>query len=202
VNATGEQTEPTMSTTLPSLQALVERAQAGDRSSLPELKAALDTNPAIWRQVGDLAAQAQEAWLRLLAGQDLLLEECVRRKLEELRLELVGPDPTPLEALLVERIVACSLQCHYADALYPQARGPEATAAVRLELMRRQESAQRRYLASIKQLALVRKLLKPSLSPLDLMRPVEERNPAPRGVPHPRPRIAEEKAQTFSGMRI
>ena len=47
------------------------------------------------------------------------------------------------------------------------------------ELLKRQESAQRRYLASIRQLAAVRKLLGPGLSPLDLVRrPVEEGSPA------------------------
>jgi hypothetical protein len=43
----------------------------------------------------------------------------------------------------------------YADALYTQAKGPGATAAVLRELMKRQECAQRRYLDAIKKLALV-----------------------------------------------
>jgi hypothetical protein len=173
---------PTLNTLLPGLQELVSRAQAGDRSVLPELRAFLDDNPSVWSQTDDLAVQAQELWLQLLAGKDLLLEESVRRKLEELRVELAGCSPSPLEQLLVQRVLACWVQSYYADALYAQARGPDATAAVRQELIKRQESAQRRYLASVKQLAIVRKLLKPSVSPLDLIRPVEEGTPN-RGRP-------------------
>ncbi len=156
------------------LRELVQRAQQGDASVLPELRRVLDANPALWQSWGDLARQAEAAWVRLLAGKDLALGECVQRKLEELRAELGGPEPSPLERLLVERVAACWLQTMYSDAVYAQSK--EATPAVLRELMKRQESSQRRYLDAIKKLALVRKLLKPALSPLDLAtRPVPER---------------------------
>jgi hypothetical protein len=162
------------------LRGLARRAQQGDRSVLPELRRALEADPSMWQRYGDLAAAAQQAWLDLLAGNDLLLHESVRRKQEELRAELAGASPSPLEKLLVERVVACWLQTMYSETAYALARGPDATPAVRHELMKRQESSQRRYLASIKQLALVRKLLAPGVSPAELaMRPVRE------GSPHP-----------------
>jgi hypothetical protein len=46
--------------------------------------------------------------------------------------------------------------------------------------MRRQESAQHRYLAAVKQLALVRKLLRPALSPLQLAMGAVAESPAGR----------------------
>ena len=96
-----------------------------------------------------------------------------------------------MEKLLVERIVACWLQIHYADALYAQAKGPQSTAPVRQELMKRQESSQRRYLAAIKQLALIRKLLKPALSPLQLaLGTVGEERAAPKRPTTAAPRLA------------
>ncbi len=157
------------------LRELVHRAQQGDHTALPELRRALDADPALWNEYGDLARQSEGAWLRLLAGKDLVLFECVQRKLGALRAELAGPEPSPLERLLVERVAACWLQTLYADAIYAQSQGPGATPAVLRELMRRQESAQRRYLDAIKKLTLVRKLLKPALSPLELAsRPVRE----------------------------
>ena len=103
--------------------------------------------------------------MTLVAGADLFLRETVLRKLHDLRAELLTNSTSPLERLLVERIVACWLQTHYADALYAQARCEDATAAVRKELLQRQESTHRRYLAAIKQLALVRRLLVPSQMP-------------------------------------
>ena len=176
------------------LAELVQRAQQGDLSVLPLLRDALVADPAVWQQYGDLAAQAQEAWLQLLPGTDHLLAESVRLKLGALRHELGAEGASPLEKLLIERIVACWLQTHYADALYAQARGPQSTASVRQELMKRQESSQRRYLAAIKQLALVRKLLKPALSPLQLaLGTVSEDATVPkaRGNRVTAPRLAE-----------
>ena len=93
------------------------------------------------------------------------MRETVLRKLHDLRAELLANSSSPLERLLVKRIVACWLQTHYADALYAQARCEEATPAVRKELLQRQESSHRRYLTSIKQLALVRRLLVPAQMP-------------------------------------
>jgi hypothetical protein len=154
----------------------------------------LEADPSVWQEYGDLAAQAQEAWLQLLAGTDYLLAESVRLKLGALRQELSAEGASPLEKLLIERVIACWLQTHYADALYAQAKGPHSTPSVRQELMKRQDSSQRRYLAAIKQLALVRKLLKPALSPLQLAQAtVSEDATAPkaRGTRVTAPRLAE-----------
>jgi hypothetical protein len=159
---------------LERLQRLVTRAEQGDESVLPELRAALDANPWIWERYGDLAQQSQAAWLGLIAGSNLMLHESTRRKAEQLRAELAGPQPSPLERLLVERTVSCWLQTHYADAAYAQLKG--TTPAQHTAALRRQNSAQQRYLQAVKALATVRKLLRPGLSPVDLaMRPVPER---------------------------
>jgi hypothetical protein len=168
---------------LARLKELVHLAQQGDYSVLDELREALDANEAVWQQVGDLAQQSQAAWLQLLSQQNLLLHEAVSRKLESMRAELTGDHPSPLVKLLVERVLSCWLQCHYADCLYAQATGPQVAPAARMELMKRQESAQRRYLAAIKNLGLVSKLLKPAVSPRELAkRPVQEGTPrASRG---------------------
>jgi hypothetical protein len=152
---------------LERLQTLVKRAEQGDESSLPTLRAALDTNPWIWERYGDLAQQSQAAWLQLIAGPNLLLRESVERKAEQLRSELAGPGPSPLERLLVERVIACWLQVQYADAAYAQQTSPspgQHTAA-----LKRQAGSHQRYLHAIKTLATVRKLLKPAPSTLELL---------------------------------
>ena len=158
---------------LERLQRLVERAEQGDASVMGELRAALDVNPWVWERYGDLAKQSQAAWLQLVAGRNLLLLESARRKAEQLRAELAGPAPSPLERLLVERVVACWLQVHYSDASYAQLKGNSP--AQHTAALQRQNSAQQRYLQAVKALATVRKLLRPAPSPLDLaMRPVPE----------------------------
>ena len=150
------------------LEGLVSRALRGDREVLPALRDALDRHPALARQAGDLAARAEDAWLDLLAGQDLFTAEAVRRRLAALRAELAGPQPQPLERLVVDRIAACFLQLQYADVTYAQARDPGASVAALREMHRRQEGAERRYQAALRQLAVIRKLLRPALSPLQL----------------------------------
>jgi hypothetical protein len=101
--------------------------------------------------------------------------------MEEMRATLAGKDPSPLEQLLVARIVACWLQVHYADGSYAQLKGGDP--AQHTLMIRRQNAAQQRYLHAIKALATVRKLLRPSPSPVDLLRrtvaeaPAEKVNP-------------------------
>ena len=159
---------------LERLQRLVQRAEQGDETVLGELRAALDVNPWVWERYGDLAKQSQGAWLQLVAGKNLLLLESAQRKAEQMRAELAGPAPSPLERLLVERVVSTWLQVHYSDASYAQLKG--ATPAQHATALGRQNSAQGRHLQALRALATVRRLLRPGLSPVDLaMRPVPER---------------------------
>jgi hypothetical protein len=155
------------------LQRLVERAEQGDEAALPELRVALDANGWVWERYGDLGRQAQAAWLELISGKNLLLKEATSRKAAQLRRELAGPQPSPLELLLAERVVATWLQVNYADAAYAQLKGTNP--AQHTAALRRQNSAQQRYLQAVRALATVRRLLRPGLSPVDLaMRPVAE----------------------------
>src|SRR5262249_18785357 len=144
------------------LESLVQRAQQGDECVLPELRQVLDAHPELWQRCGDLALQAQTAWLQLISGKDLLLREAVQRKLDQMKEELVGLDPSPLERLLVQRGLATWLQAEYADAAYAQAK--PSSSAQHQALQRRQNSAQQRHLQAIKALATVRKLLSPTLT--------------------------------------
>jgi hypothetical protein len=143
------------------LESLVQRAQQGDESVLTELGQILDAHPEFWQGYGDLALQAQAAWLQLICGKDLLLRESLHRKLEQLKAELGGTDPSPLEKLLIERATATWLQLQYADAGYARAK-VNSSSAQHQSLQRRQNSAQQRHLQALKMLVTVRKLLSPA----------------------------------------
>jgi hypothetical protein len=96
--------------------------------------------------------------------------------MDELRAELAGPAPSAVERLLVNRVVVTWAWCHLADleAAQKARAGPPAAHAER-----RQAGAQARYLAALKMLTLVRKLVRPPLSPLALLgAPVAETSPA------------------------
>lgn len=152
-----ETDKPVETPTKEELQRLLTAAEEGDLQVLPELRHLLDHSPELWDEYGNLALHAQYALVKLAAGPNLLLAESLVRKLVALKVEVAGPNPSPLERLLAEQIAACWVQTAYFDALLAQAKGVEPTKAE--QLRRHQQGAHRRYLAAIKQLAIVRKLV-------------------------------------------
>jgi len=143
------------------LHDVTERARQGDQTALPSLRLLLQDPAAVDYLGGDLAREAQRMLIDRYSGTDLLLKEALSRKLELLRAELSGPNPTPLERLLIERVVACWLQVQDADVRFAQAKN------LSLEwgdyYQRRMDRAHKRYLSAIKTLATVRKLALPVL---------------------------------------
>ena len=156
---------------------LLQRAQAGDPAVLSELRELLGSRPELWRRLGDLAGHVEEVLVGLAGGKSLLARESVRRRMDELRAELEGPAPSPVEKLLAGRAVVCWAQCHLAD-LEAAQKAKAGQPAAHVE--RRQAGAQARYLAALKMLTLVRKLARPPLSPLALLgAPIAETSPTP-----------------------
>ncbi len=155
--AKNEQSEHDPQTATDDLKTLVERARKGDRSVLPDLRKALDENPDIWQSVGDLAKHAEATWIKLIAKDDLLIHESIRRELDRRREELVGKDATPLEKQLVDRIVACWLALQHAEMM--AASTAEHTLPQREHYLKRLDAAERRHTAAVSQLTKVRELL-------------------------------------------
>lgn len=146
----------------PGAAKVLEAAQNGDTSSLPTIRSWITDNPGLVEGLGNLSRHVEQAWTKRVHGENLLGHETLSRKLESLKKSLEGPRPSPLETLLVERIAACWLQVNYFDSRAGQANGGQTIQQVELEL-KRQQSAQRRYLAAIRTLAEVRKLLGPTI---------------------------------------
>lgn len=143
------------------LEALTDRAQKGDKTALPALRELLKDPALVNAWGGDLAQQAQMALIHKFTGQNLLFQETLPRKLGLMRDELAGPSPTPLERLLVERIVTCWLHLHHLEVIYGNKESMTLSLGIYYE--RCISSAQKRYLAAIKTLAVVRKLAVPVL---------------------------------------
>ena len=147
------------------LRQLLDRARQGDRTALPALQDLLDERPQLWRHCGDVGRVAQADWIDLIAGHDLLTRQSLKRQVEQHHAELAGPEASPLERLLIERIVCCWMQVSHADSAVANLKGESRTIA-QLDLMqKRQERTQRSYLAAIKALATVRKLITPTAAP-------------------------------------
>jgi hypothetical protein len=174
------------------LKALLARAEQGDLTVLGKLREALDNHPEIWQHYGSICGQAEGALVKLAAGKNLLFAESLVRKQAALRKELAGPDADRLERALAERAALCHLHVCFWDAMTAQGKGNDSA---RLNSIRvQQDSANKRYLAAIKMLATVRKLLRPSLSPLDFLKGVEE-GPEPAVVKRARGRASRPELQ-------
>jgi len=125
------------------------------------LRQFLETRPELWNAIGDLAEQAKLSAMHLLTSGNAVLHEALSRKLTELRAELAGTTPSVLERLLVERVLICWLFVHHADMV--AARRTDVSPAQAEYHQRRQDHAQRRYLAAIRTLACVRRLPLPAI---------------------------------------
>jgi len=151
----------TSTTTLPpQLEQLRELANQGDAASLAALQQLLDENPENWQRLGDLASTAEKLLFQRVAGSDRLAIESLHRKANALREELTPADPTPLETLAIQRVIACWMQMQYLDAV--EASTPQWTPSQATQWARRQESAERRYQVAVKSLGLAQRLRKMS----------------------------------------
>jgi hypothetical protein len=160
------------------LGALVARANEGDQAALADLRRFLDAHPEVWQVCGDLGKHAERAWLGLISG-EVLGTESIRRHVEQLRADLAGPRPTAMEQLLVNQAVTCYLAVQHAEIA---AARPGSSSVQQLGVMKRCESAQRRYLGALRALAYTRAALPQGLVPVNPLRlyggEQEERTPA------------------------
>ena len=158
---TTKTSESAAPTTAEGVRALLKRAADGDQSTVPAIRKLLEKPENIELLGGNLAQCAQRALITAYAGKDITAREAVTAKLDAMRRELLGERPTPVEALLVERVLACWLQVQDADIRSAQAGGVSFRQADYNQ--RRMDAAHRRYLSALKALALVRKLAVPAL---------------------------------------
>jgi hypothetical protein len=154
--------EPAIPKTHAELAAFLKRTQGGDKTTLPVLRKMLEDPAAVQLFGGELAEQVEQSFVGGIAGENLGWKESITRKLDLLRADLLGSSPTPVERLLVERVVACWLQLQDAEIRFAQNQG-KLTIPQADYHQRRMDGANRRYLAALKTLALVRKLAVPAL---------------------------------------
>lgn len=142
------------------MNALRKRAEKGDEKAMKELRPLLKDDPGVLSFYGKLAESAQESLIRNMIGSNLVFRAGVHRRLSEMRVQLSGDSPTPLEDLLIERILTCWLEINYYDALHAQNMKDVGTKAGEY-LQRRQDRAHRRFLSAVKMLAVIRRLQLP-----------------------------------------
>jgi hypothetical protein len=151
--------------TLGELRILSERAEDGDKSARKELRKALrESAPEVISRASDIGRRGQGALIKTIAGNEPLTEEALVARLDLMRAEVAGPDPSPLEVLLAERISSLWLLIEALEMLVsvqlladlPRER--RSPMSFLKHVFKWQESANRRFLSAIRELARVRKL--------------------------------------------
>ncbi len=135
---------------------LLERAEAGDKSVTRwQIRRALERmqNP----PQTNLGTVVLDHLVTFLAKDNLVRQECLRREVLLVQRQAAGPDPSPLEALLAERVAVCWLQVKLYETLYAVSFGANNVVSS-LPHQKRIDLVNRRYLAAIKTLAQVRRL--------------------------------------------
>ncbi len=151
---------------LEELRAVSDKAEAGDREARRELRRLVrSSSPEVIGRAADIGRRAGRVLALTAAGGDPLVEEALYAKLDAMRMEIAGENPTPLEVLLTERVVSLWMLTTLLEVLiasqYRRSVSNEdkrSSPSYIIQQSRILESATRRYLAAIRELARVRKL--------------------------------------------
>lgn len=150
---------------LDELRDLSEKAEAGDKDARRQLKQAVrESAPEVIARASDVSRRAQHMLIETAAGGSELAQYALSGRLDVMREEIAGDNPTPLEVLLTEQVVSGWLWLTLLDALNSAQFWKRAPSEVRVSpsyvrhMVKLQESAHRRFLSSVQALARVRKL--------------------------------------------
>jgi hypothetical protein len=149
---------------LTELKALSEKAEAGDKEARKELRRLVRASfPDVIPEASGIARRAELMLVKTISAGKPVMEEALEERMYQMRKEIAGENPTPLEVLLTERVVAGWLLVETLEGLIAAQYQRDVTAhrvapTYVIQQSRIVESATRRYLASIRELARVRKL--------------------------------------------
>jgi hypothetical protein len=149
---------------LTELRALSEKAEAGDKEARKELRRLIRaSSPEVIAEASSIARKAEWMLVKTISAGKPLMEEALQERMHQMRAEIAGENPTPLEVLLTERVVAGWLLVETLEGVIAAQYQRDVTAhrvapTYVIQQSRIVESATRRYLSSIRELARVRKL--------------------------------------------
>lgn len=149
------------------LKGHITRVHDGDENAIADMERSLELIPSIARKFGNLNLWVEQGFLERATGGTPVEKKSVKLTLEQMREELAGPNPSPLEILGAERVASCWLQLHYAELIYNQAL-PKLTLEHDAYHQKRLDRLHRRYLSAMRSLAQVRKLLKPKVAQINI----------------------------------
>lgn len=146
-----------------AFDALVAGANANAPGAIDKLRQVLADHPEIWQRVGDMGRQAELAIVVLIARGDKLVQESLLKQLEQMRSDLQGQTPSPMEKVLVDRFVLLWLHAQHVSTAYQVQPETQSIASGRY-LSSLRESAQRQLNLALQAIATYRKLGSPKFT--------------------------------------
>ena len=150
---------------LDELRELSAKAEAGEDGARQELRRKLrESSAEVVIRASDSSRRAQRLLVETAAGGSPLAEDALSGRLDMMRAEVAGEDPTPLEVLLTERVVTCWLLAELFERLMAAQLWKETPREQRMSVQHGkfylywQDLANRRFFAAVQTLARVRKL--------------------------------------------
>jgi hypothetical protein len=145
------------------VRALLALAKDGDERTLPALRVLLARRPDHLGKLGIADFAAKASALAASGAKDVLIRDAFIREIEERARQLAGPDPSPLEVLLCERVALAHFDVSHRDiaTIEAEMNGASPQRVEFLTKMRDRSTA--RFLAACKGLANIRRLALPSL---------------------------------------
>jgi hypothetical protein len=143
---------------------LMKRASKGDEACLPAIRALLadgDRGESYRDWYGSSAEWLRRSIIDKAAGKNVTVQEAIRQKLDTVRSELEGPNPTPIERLLAERASLCWFLVNWYETTLQSVEGMSLHQAQ--FHIRKIDKAHGRFLTAVRTLAQVRKLALPTL---------------------------------------
>ena len=140
---------------------LIKKAGQGDQQACEALYAQMDAD--------DMAASfvhsVTDSMYQVLSirHDHLVIQEAFRRRMKQMKKELGWETATPLERLLIERIVLCWHHLHDMETAYQRCLKESMSLEKSLYYQKVLDRAQKRHLAAIQSLALVRRLQIPAV---------------------------------------
>lgn len=123
----------------------------------------------MWLELGHLGDIAEEAWMSVVAGEDLVLRAGIRHKMDALKADLGHAAASATERLLIDRAGLTWLTLHYVEIMKAQLmKRHEVGYDAGEYLDRRVSAAQKRYLAAIHALDVHRRLVTPRPAPVQV----------------------------------
>ncbi len=145
--------------TIGKLRELVKKAEKGTKKAVPEIREILREHPHLCWRLSNLSGLTEGALIdRMSRDEDLASKELMKRQLACMREEVAGDDPSPLERLLAERVVATWLQVQLFEGIYASSMSKGMTLAQADYHQRRMDKAHNRHLSAVRALAQVRKM--------------------------------------------